>query len=461
MTDQFVRKLRDSKGLRWGVLLMLSITLMSGYIISDIMAPLGTMLQQPPTGWDASQYGFFTSGYGWINVFLFMLIFGGMILDRLGLRITGTAAILTMIAGTAIKYWAISTTFENPTIQILWWTFNRQVLFAAVGYAIFAVGVEITGLTANKGILKWFKDKEMATAVGMNTAFGRLGTALALFIGPRIAHHFNDVSMPLLVGLFVLCMGLAVFIVFCVFDRKLDKQISDDAEIEPEEPFRFRDLKVIASNSGFWLIALLCVLFYSAVFPFLKFASDLMFQKFGVALHVAGDIPALLPFGTILLTPFFGNIYDRKGRGATIMLIGAVLLVIVHTLFSVPTLNSTWIAIALMILLGIAFSLVPSAMWPSVAKIIPYRLLGTAYGSIFWVQNIGLMGVPMLIGWVLSKYCYTGQILVEGVPTPTYDYTIPMMIFAAFGVLSIIVALLLKRDDAKKGYGLELPNIKK
>ncbi|MCD8185599.1 MAG: MFS transporter, partial [Rikenellaceae bacterium] len=438
MKDQFVRKLRDSKALRWGVLLMLSLTLMSGYLISDIMAPLGTMLQQEPTSWSASEYGFFTSGYGWINVFLFMLIFGGMILDRLGLRFTGLSAILTMLIGTAIKYWAVSTTFENPVLEIFGMVFNRQVLYAALGFAVFAVGVEITGLTANKGILKWFKDKEMATAVGMNTAFGRLGTALALYIGPKIAYAFNDVSMPLLVGLFVLCMGLGVFIVFCIFDRKLDRQISDDAEIEPEEPFRFRDLKIIGSNSGFWLITILCVLFYSAVFPFLKFASDLMFQKFGVELKAAGDIPALLPFGTILLTPFFGNVYDRKGRGATIMIIGAVLLVVVHTLFSVPALDATWMAIVLMVVLGVAFSLVPSAMWPSVAKILPYRLLGTAYGSIFWVQNIGLMGVPMLIGWVLSKYCRTGEIMVDGKMTPTYDYTIPMLIFAGFGVLSIL-----------------------
>ncbi len=460
MTDAFVEKLRDSKTLRWSVLLMLSLTLMSGYIISDIMAPLGTMLQQAPTSWSAAEYGFFTGGYGWINVYLLMLIFGGIILDRLGVRFTGVAAILTMLAGTGVKYWAVHTAFAQHDIQILWWTFNRQVLFAALGYAVFAVGVEMTGLTANKAILKWFKDKEMATAVGMNTAFGRLGTALALFVAPRIAHHFGDVSMPLLFGLLMLCLGLGVFIVFSVFDRKLDRQLAGDASAEADEPFRFRDLGTIASNSGFWLITVLCVLFYSAVFPFLKFASDLMFQKFGVPLQTAGDIPALLPFGTMLLTPLFGFVYDKKGRGATIMIIGAVLLVVVHALFSVPAFNGQWIAVALMVLLGIAFSLVPSAMWPSVAKIIPYRLLGTAYGSIFWVQNIGIMYVPMLIGWVLSKYCLTGQVEIDGVMTPTYDYTIPMIIFAAFGVLSILVALWLKGDDARKGYGLEQPNIK-
>jgi nitrate/nitrite transporter NarK len=460
MTDRLVQKLRDSKSLRWSILLMLSIALMSGYLISDIMAPLGTMLQQAPTSWSAAEYGFFTGGYGWINVFLLMLIFGGMLLDRLGIRFTGTAAILTMLIGTGIKYWALSSSFDVPMMNLMGWEVKKQAVFAATGFAIFAVGVEITGLTASKAILKWFKDKEMATAVGMNTAFGRLGTALALFIAPRIAHHFNDVSMPLLFGLFILCIGLGVFIVFGIFDRRLDRQIAGDTAVEPEEPFRFRDLAVIATNSGFWLITVLCVLFYSAVFPFLKFASDLMFQKFGVPLENAGDIPALLPFGTILLTPLFGNIYDRKGRGATIMILGAVLLVIVHALFSIPALDTKWVAVGLMIVLGVAFSLVPSAMWPSVAKILPYRLLGTAYGSIFWVQNIGLMGVPMLIGWVLSRYCQTGETSVNGVMTPVYDYTIPMMIFAAFGVLSILFALWLKRDDARKGYGLERPNIK-
>ncbi|MDR0955144.1 MAG: MFS transporter, partial [Rikenellaceae bacterium] len=207
-------------------------------------------------------------------------------------------------------------------------------------------------------------------------------------------------------------------------------------------------------------ITALCVLFYSAVFPYLKYAPDFMFQKFGIPLDRAGEIPSLLPLGTLFLTPLFGFLYDRRGRGATIMIIGAVLLVIVHALFSVPTLDSAWVAVALTVLLGIAFSLVPSAMWPSVAKIMPDNMLGTAYAMIFWVQNIGLSFVPLLIGWVLNTYSQTGQTLVDGVMTPTYDYTLPMMIFAGFGVLSILFALWLKRDDAKKGYGLEQPNMK-
>ena len=220
------------------------------------------------------------------------------------------------------------------------------------------------------------------------------------------------------------------------------------------------DLWFIIKNKGWWYIAILCVLFYSAVFPFLKYASDLMVNKFSVNPLVAGTIPSLLPFGTILLTPVFGSLYDRKGKGATLMIIGAIIIIAVHALFSVPFLNFKPVAIVLIIILGIGFSLVPSAMWPSVPKIIPERQLGSAYALIFWVQNWGLMGVPALIGWVLDKYCISGTRLVDGVSIPNYNYTIPMMIFTAFGVLALIFAFLLKAEDKKKGYGLELPNIK-
>lgn len=212
---------------------------------------------------------------------------------------------------------------------------------------------------------------------------------------------------------------------------------------------------LIVRNKGFWLIALLCVLFYSAVFPFLKYATDLMVNKYEVDPELAGIIPSLLPLGTLFLTPFFGNLYDRHGKGATIMLIGAVMLIGVHALFALPLLNYWWFATIIMIVLGIAFSLVPSAMWPSVPKIIPEKQLGTAYALIFWVQNWGLMGVPALIGWVLDRYCKLG-----GEGQPAYDYTLPMTIFACFGVLALIIALMLKAEDKKKGYGLEEANIK-
>ncbi len=228
-----------------------------------------------------------------------------------------------------------------------------------------------------------------------------------------------------------------------------------------EEKFQFSDIVSIIKIRGFWYITLLCLLFYAAVFPFLKFVTELMIQKFNVPTSWAGTIMALLPFGNMLMTPLFGSIYDRKGRGATIMLIGAVMLTCVHLLFAVPAINSTWMAVGLMIVLGAAFSLVPSAMWPSVPKIIPYNKLGTAYSVIFWVQNIGIMSVPLLIGLILDKFCITGKTMIDGIETNLYDYTLPMVIFAGFGVLSIVFALLLRREDRRKGFGLELPNVKK
>jgi nitrate/nitrite transporter NarK len=301
----------------------------------------------------------------------------------------------------------------------------------------------------------------MALAMGLEMATARMGTLLALAATPFMAKYFNSVSMPILVCLILLCIGLITFIVYCFMDVKLDKELASEAIQEEEEQFRLSDIGFILKNKGFWLLALLCVLFYSAVFPFLKYAADLMVNKFGIDEEFAGLIPSVLPLGTLFLTPFFGNLYDRKGKGASIMILGAILLIIVHALFTVPFITNWVVALILVIILGIGFSLVPSAMWPSVPKIIPEKQLGTAYSLIFWIQNWGLMGVPMLIGWMLDKYCITGSILVDGRARNTYNYTLPMAVFAILGVLALIFAFWLKAEDKKKGYGLELPNIKK
>ncbi|MGL5772599.1 MAG: MFS transporter, partial [Bacteroidales bacterium] len=382
---------------------------------------------------------------------------GGMILDKMGVRFTGVMALFIMVAGIAMKYWAISTSYDDPTLIIPFIDkeIGRQVLYASIGYAIFGVGIEIAGITVSKIIVKWFKGKELALAMGLEMASARIGTALAMGITPLIANAFNkSISMPILIGLLLLCVGFLSFLVFVVMDKRHDAEIQDEAE--EEEPFRFRDIFDIIKLKGFWLIAILCVLFYSAVFPFLKYAPDLMINKFHVSEEMSGYIPSILPMGTLFLTPFFGNLYDRKGKGATIMILGACLIVFVHTMFAIPFLNNWMIALVLTVILGIAFSLVPSAMWPSVPKIIPENKLGTAYALIFWIQNWGLSGVPLLIGIVLDKYCK-----VEGPDgTISYDYTYPMMIFAALGLLSIIVAIMLKREDAKKHFGLQLPNMK-
>lgn len=452
--------LRDSKVARWTALAVVSFTMLCGYYLTDVMAPLKPMLEKELL-WNSSEYGFFTSAYGWFNVFLLMLILGGIILDKMGVRFTGKMATIVMVVGTAIKYWAISTHALDGA-QLL--GMKAQVVVAGLGFATFGVGVEVAGITVSKIIVKWFKGKELALAMGLEMATARMGTALALSTSVPIANAFGHVSAPILVCLIMLCIGMIAFFIYTFMDKKLDRSVAAEAGrsgvTESEEAFRMADIWFIITNKGWWYIAILCVLFYSSVFPFLKYASDLMVNKFGVDPEFAGAIPALLPFGTILLTPLFGNLYDRKGKGASIMILGSILLIIVHALYSVPFLKQTPVAIFLIILLGIGFSLVPSAMWPSVPKIIPEKQLGTAYAMIFWVQNWGLMGVPALIGWVLDKYCITGTRMVDGVSIPSYNYTLPMIIFTCFGLLALLFAFLLKAEDKKKGYGLELPNIK-
>lgn len=463
--EKIRKTLADSKAARWTALGVVAFTMLCGYYLTDVMAPLKGLLEGQ-LHWDSSEYGFFTSAYGWFNVFLLMLLIGGIILDKMGVRFTGVMAATIMVIGTAIKYWAVSThTLDNEVWHIIVWDVKAQVFVAALGFAIFGVGVEVAGITVSKVIVKWFKGKELALAMGLEMATARLGTALALSTSFPIAKAFDNVSAPILVCLIMLCIGLISFIIYTFMDKKLDASRAEaDAAANTtnnEEAFRLSDIGKILTNKGWWYIAILCVLFYSAVFPFLKYAADLMVNKFGIANELAGTIPAMLPFGTILLTPFFGNLYDRKGKGATIMLIGAALIIFVHAMFTIPFLNHWIIAIILIIILGIGFSLVPSAMWPSVPKIIPENQLGTAYALIFLVQNIGLMLVPALIGWVLDKFCVTGQKTLEGVTVSTYNYTLPMAIFTAFGVLAIIFAYLLKAEDRKKGYGLEMPNIVK
>lgn len=481
MTEALRQSLRDSKVARWSALGIISITMFAGYFLTDVMSPLKPMLESE-FGWSSTTYGIFTSAYGWFNVFLFMLIFGGIILDRMGVRFTGLMSSGIMVLGASIKYWAIT----NPTL-ITDTTFgmHSQVFYASVGFAIFAIGVEIAGITVSKIIVQWFKGYEMAFAMGMQMAVARLGTMLALVAPVPLAMYFSDVhtqvkngqlvekmgpsiSAPLAFGLLLLVIGFIAFFIYMSMDKKLELSEAVDNNNEEKKPSSLKDLMsgiysdllLIVGNKGFWLIAILCVLFYSSVFPFIKYAADLMVNKYGLDQEIAGAIPGLLPLGTLFLTPLFGGIYDKKGKGATIMIIGAVLILIVHSIFSLPILNYWYVAVVLTIILGVALSLVPSAMWPSVPKIIPEKQLGTAFSLIFWIQNWGLMGIPYLIGVVLDKS--NPQVAIakaNGTEIPLYDYTNPMLIFAGLGLLAIVVAILLKREDKKKGYGLELPNI--
>jgi nitrate/nitrite transporter NarK len=461
-----MKTLKDKKGLRWVILALVSVAMLCAYYLTDALAPLEQRLEIS-LQWSATDYGFYTSAYGWFNVFLLMLVFAGIILDKMGVKFTGILAIIIMLIGAGIKYGAVSgsVSADITTLNIASWTLfsiRKSALIAGLGFAVFGIGVEMFAITANKAIIRWFKGKELALAIGLNTSVGRIGTALAMFTPVPLVNLTQNLSSPIILSILLLVVGLLAFICFSMFDRKLDKE-EDENQVLREEDFKFGDIKEIAKIKAFWLITILCVLFYSAVFPFIKYATQLIVQKFGVSDEFAGYIPALLPFGALILTPVFGSLYDKKGKGATIMITGSFLLLFVHLLFSIPSLNNLSIAIGLVLVLGIGFSLVPSAMWPSVAKIIPERRLGTAYSITFWIQNWGIMLVPMLIGYVLDKYCITGteSKVINSVETEItlYNYTLPMLIFAAFGVLSLIFAFWLKREDAKKGYGLEKPNI--
>ncbi|HEY3369567.1 MAG TPA: MFS transporter [Prolixibacteraceae bacterium] len=461
-----VKSLRESKSARWFVLILVSFTMMCMYYLTDAMAPLQERLQAN-LSWSASDYGLFTSGYGWFNVFLLMLVFSGMILDKMGVRFTGVLSIGIMLTGGIIKYLAISGHVEGMyELTIGSWQVieptTKSALVAGFGFAIFGVGCEMFGIAANKAVVRWFRGKEMALAIGLNTSTGRIGTALAMFTPIPLVKLTGNIGAPVILSLFLLGLGLLVFILFIFMDLKLDKE-EEGQGLATKEDFNFTNVIDIAKNRAFWYITILCVLFYSAVFPFIKYATNMIVQKFGISDLNAGYIPALLPFSALLLTPVFGSLFDKKGKGATIMIIGSILLVCVHLLFSIPSLNSFPIAIGLVMVLGIAFSMVPSAMWPSIAKIIPENKLGTAYALTFWVQNWGLMGVPLLIGVVLDKYCIIGTInkVVDGKEQviTQYNYMIPMLIFACFGMLAIVFAFLLRAEDRKMGYGLEKPNI--
>lgn len=457
MKEMIQQKLSDSKSARWTALVIVSVTMMFGYFFTDVMSPLEPLLTAAKAdgglglGWTSDEYGFFSGAYGYFNVFLLLLFFGGIILDKFGIRFTGIMSTIFMFGGALIKWYAVSHDFDGTIAVPFFGSYHTQVVFAATGFAVYGVGCEIAGITVSKVIVKWFTGHELALAMGLQVALARIGTAGALALALPFAKAMGGVSASVGLGAAMLCAGMIAFIVYCIMDKKEDASAAA-VQSEPEEGFKFSDLGTLFCNRGFWYVAVLCLMFYAGVFPFLKFATKLMVMKYNVPEATAGLIPAMLPFGTIFLTPLFGSIYDKYGKGATLMLIGSTLLTLVHITFALP-LNSWVLAIIVMIVLGIAFGLVPSAMWPSVPKIIPMKLLGTAYALIFYIQNIGLALVPVWIGKVNQA-----NTMADG---KTIDYTQSMTIFACFGAIAIVISLLLIMEDKRKGYGLQKPNIKK
>ena len=440
---------------RWTVLAIVSFTMMAGYVVAKEMSPLQFMLeksvQDGGMGWTSGEFGIFAGSRGFFNVFLLMLFVGGVILDKMGVRFTGILSCVLMLVGSAAVYGAVTLVSPAPMMYVpLLGTIKQQVVVAALGFAFFGIGYEMCGITVSKAIVRWFSGKEMALAMGLQVAMARLGTALALGLSPIIALRWG-LPRPILIGVFCVGVGLIAYLYYCTMDRRLDKDKGVETQnlaSQDDEKFHFSDMKLTVKNPGFWLITLLCLFYYSALYPFLDFATKLMISKYGVDSHLAGLIPAILPFTSIVLTPLFGGWCDKKGRGATMMVIGSVMLTLVLIVFAMP-LKSSWIAVTLMCILGIAFSLLPAALWPAVPKIVPMKQLGTSYSIIYYIQNIGLMLIPVLIGKVLERNTVGDQV----------DYTYSLIIFAIIGLGAIVTASLLLWMDRKRHYGLEDPNI--
>ncbi len=473
MTEQVQKILSESKAARWTALALVSLTMLAAYYFVDMIAPLQSLLALKPYSWTPSDYGFFSGSEYMLNVLGFLII-SGIILDKMGIRFTGLTATIVMLAGGLIKLYGLTEYFSaggfgHQFFSSFWTSMPASAKVAALGYGIFGIGVEMAGITTSRTVVKWFKGKELALAMGMQLATARLGASVAFFFSATFAGVktvdgvlTGHVLNPVYVGIALVSIGFLTFLTYTFMDRKLDKQTgSAGPGADPTEEFHVKDLAKIITNRGFLIISLLCVLFYSGVFPFLKYAVNMMQSKLGVSPEVGGMISGLLPVGTIILTPIIGNFLDNKGKGATMMIFGSALLMLAHLTFALVPLTIT-IAIISIVVLGIAFSLIPASMWPSVPKIVEERYLGSAYALVFFIQNIGLMFFPWLIGVVLEAVNPgVAQRVAAGDPTAVYNYTAPMLVFAGLGACAIVLAFLLLREDKLKNYGLEAPNKKK
>ena len=505
MTEKVTKLMRDVPSIRWMALVLLSMAMFFSYIFMEILSPIQSMLESTK-GWDSISYGNYTGSETFLNVFVFFLIFAGIILDKMGVRFTAILSGIVMLIGASLNWYALTEAFDGAPLQT-WFTNNlnfahpvnqpwnitpffgegvdklgnilpampASAKLSAVGFMVFGCGVEMAGITVSRGIVKWFRGKEMALAMGTEMALARMGVASVMILSPWVANMFGkpDVSRSVAFGVILLMCALIMFIVYFFMDKKLDAQTGEIEE--KDEPFKIRDIGKILSSGGFWLVALLCVLYYSAIFPFQKYAVNMLQCNLGFEEKTAGMIFATFPLLAAAITPFLGNFIDRKGKAATMLIIGALLMVVCHLTFAlilplfkptgeeVPVLG-TVIAITTILILGASFSLVPASLWPSVPKLVDSKVIGSAYALIFWIQNIGLWLFPMLIGRILqasNQNIVNNDSLTAAQKSVMYDYTNPLLMLASLGVLALIFGIVLKRWDKKKNLGLELPNIKK
>ncbi len=465
--------MNDSPVARWSVLVLIALMMFFGYMFVDVMSPLQSLIEQQ-RGWSPDTFGTYASSEYILNVCGF-LILAGIILDKMGVRFTGLLSASLMVIGAFIKYIGISDWFQATEfcawLNSWWVALPGSAKMASLGFMIFGCGCEMAGTTVSKAIAKWFKGKEMAMAMGIEMAIARVGVFSVFSISPILASKLGGVQGPVGFCTVLLLIGLINFFVFSVMDKKFDGELvaagikSEDAS---EDEFKMSDLGKIFSSQSFWVVALLCVLYYSAIFPFQRYGANMLQCNLdGISPKTAANIFRWFPIGAALITPFLGRFLDTKGKGATMLMWGAMLLIVCHLVFAfvLPATHSQFIALGTIVVLGISFSLVPAALWPSVPKIIDEKILGSAYCLIFWVQNIGLCFVPKLIGSVLASVNADNPAVIAakaaGAEFIPYDYTIPLIIFAGFGVMALLIAIYLKVLDKKRNLGLELPNIEK
>ena len=447
--------MNDSPVARWSVLILVALMMFFAYMFVDVMSPLKSLVETN-LGWNSSIFGKYAASEYILNVCGFLII-AGVILDKLGVRFSGILSAGLMVLGAGIKFIAVSDWFQGTGLAAwlgTWWVeMPASAKLASLGFMIFGCGCEMEGTNVSKILAKWFKGKEMALAMGLEMAIARLGVFGVMWIAPIISAKFDSsVVAPMGFCGSLLCIGLINFIIFGIMDRKFDNQLVEAGlateEKSPEDEFHVSDLGAIFKSKMFWIVALLCVLYYSAIFPFQRYATNFLEETLAIDAAAAAKMFSCFPILAMCLTPLLGIFLDRKGKGATMLMIGSIIMIVCHLSFAfiLPAFPQKWFALLLIVVLGVSFSLVPAALWPSVPKIIDEKILGSAYCLIFWVQNIGLCLVPMLIGSLRNS---------------TGSYLVPMIVFSSFGVLAFIFSILLKKEDVKKGYGLELPNIQK
>ncbi len=543
--------LRDSAAARWTALLLLAMAMFFAYIFMDILSPIKDLMEST-RGWDSTAFGTYAGSETFLNVFIFFLIIAGIILDKMGVRFTAILSGLVMLAGACINWYAVTESFMGSSLE-RWFSDNLNYIplfdelgvspfyagmpasakLASIGFMIFGCGAEMAGITVSRGIVKWFKGKEVALAMGSEMALARLGVATCMIFSPVFARMFGrvDVSRSAAFGLILLMIALIMFVVYFFMDKKLDAQ-TGEAE-EKDDPFRISDIGQILRSQGFWIVALLCVLYYSAIFPFQKYAVNMLqcnltftqlaegdfwasntvtiiqyfvmitiaataftsnfskkaSLKYGLLLvslvflvgycfiaykrQSAEAIFAVFPLLAVGITPILGKYVDHKGKAASMLVLGSVLLIVCHLTFAfvLPMfkgneIGGVTLAFVTILILGASFSLVPASLWPSVPKLVDSKIIGSAYALIFWIQNIGLWLFPLLIGKILkASNPDIVQSLEAGTLSPaeaatSYNYTNPLLMLAMLGLVALLLGLYLRVVDRKKGYGLEEPNIK-